>query len=163
MSEALAVRNTPFFKTWHDEVFKIWETHHLVPCAQGVTLATPSWAEAAVFSETTGLGEGWDALPKLQVPVGFLMAGDATATLGEELTSEMVWRPPVVANERVMDAGHLVSCTPRFTFQYESNDRLSMSSPTQSRTQFSDSCTHSKKIASATSEQSFKQHYLNYA
>jgi hypothetical protein len=109
MSEALSVRNTPFFKTWHDEVFEIWETHHLVPCAEGVTLATPSWAEAAVFSETTGLGEGWDALPELEVPVGFLMAGDATATLGEELTSEMVWRPPVVANERVMDAGHLVS------------------------------------------------------
>jgi hypothetical protein len=109
MSDALSVRSTPFFSSWHDEMFKIWETHHLVPSEQGVTLATPSWAEAAVFSEITGLAEGWDALPELKVPVGFLMAGDARATLGEEISREMVWRPPMVANERMMDAGHLVS------------------------------------------------------
>jgi hypothetical protein len=109
MSEALTVRSTPFFSSWHDEMFKIWETHHLVPSEHGVTLATPSWAEAAVFSEVTGLAEGWDALPELKVPVAFLMAGDARATLGEEISREMVWRPPMVANERMMDAGHLVS------------------------------------------------------
>lgn len=116
MSDALTVRSSPFFSSWHVEMFKIWETHHLVPLnyGQGVTLATPSWAEAAVFSEVTGLAEGWDALPDLQVPVAFLMAGDARATLGEEVTREMVWRPPIVANERIMDAGHLVSC-PLFT------------------------------------------------
>lgn len=113
MAEALKVRSSPFFQSWHDEVFKIWETHHLVPLPydRGVTLATPSWAEAAVFSETTGLGEGWDALPELKVPCAFLMAGDAGATLGEDLTREMVWRPPLAVNERIMDAGHLVSTT----------------------------------------------------
>lgn len=124
MQEALQVRSSPFFSGWHDEVFKIWETHHLVPSPHpssssssstpgegGVTLATPSWAEAAVFTEPTGLGEGWDALPTLQVPVGFLMAGDASSTLGEEMTRELVWRPPMASNERLMDAGHLV-CPP---------------------------------------------------
>jgi len=109
MSDALTVRSTPFFSSWHDEMFKIWESHHFVPSEHGVTLATPSWAEAAVFSEVTGLAEGWDALPELKVPVGFLMAGDARATLGEEISREMVWRPRMVANERMMDAGHLVS------------------------------------------------------
>jgi hypothetical protein len=111
MSEALKVRSTPFFSSWHDEVFQTWQTHHLVPTSygQGVTLATPAWAEAAVFSETTGLAEGWDALPELKVPCGFLMAGDAQSTMGEKLTQEMVWRPPMAANERIMDAGHLVS------------------------------------------------------
>jgi hypothetical protein len=114
MSEALAVRSSPFFSSWHDEMFKVWETHHLVPAhtsTEGgrVTLATPPWAEAAVFTEPTGLGEGWDALPHLQIPVGFLMAGDASSTMGEEITRELVSRPPLAVNERLMDAGHLVS------------------------------------------------------
>lgn len=111
MAEALQVRSSPFFASWHQETFKIWETHHLVPTSSGdkaVTLSTPSWAEAAVFSEISGLAEGWDVLPELRVPCGFLMAGDATATMGEEISREMVWRPPIAANERVMDAGHLV-------------------------------------------------------
>jgi hypothetical protein len=117
MAEALKVRSSPFFSPWHEEVFKIWETHHLVPTedGEGVTLATPSWAEAAVFSESEGLGQGWDALPGLEVPCAFLMAGDAGATLGEDLTREMVWRPPLATNERIMDAGHLVSIVVRRT------------------------------------------------
>lgn len=41
------------------------------------------------------------------------MAGDATATHGDEATREMVWRPPVCSNERIMDSGHLVSALPR--------------------------------------------------
>lgn len=132
--EALSVRSSPFFSEWHEEVFKTWESHHLVPSpspkysststtshgsessndgqgAEGarVILATPPWAEAAVFNEPTGLAEGWDALPNLKVPVAFLMAGDASSTLGEEITRELVSRPPIAANERLMDAGHLVS------------------------------------------------------
>lgn len=113
MTEALKVRETsPFFGSWHDEVWKTWESHHLVPAGQEgegrVQLATPSWAEAAVFAESTGLAEGWDCLPELKVPCGFLMAGEATSTMGENITQELVWRPPVAVNERIMDAGHLV-------------------------------------------------------
>jgi hypothetical protein len=96
-------------------VFDLWLSHGLVPFTgngssnDAVQLATPKWGEAAVFAETEGLGLGWDKLAEVQVPVGFVMAGDATATDGEETTREMVWRPPFCANERFMDAGHLVS------------------------------------------------------
>lgn len=108
MSAALAARSSPFFSTWHKESFEIWESHHLVPSnSGGVSLATPSWAEAAIFSETC-VAEAWDLLPSLKVPCGFLMAEDPAATLGEKLTREMVWRPPMAANERLKDAGHLV-------------------------------------------------------
>ncbi len=74
-----------------------------------VQLATPPWCEAAIFAEPTALAEGWDRLPELAVPVGFVMAGVATATMGQDLTREMVWRPRLSKNERMMDAGHLVS------------------------------------------------------
>jgi pimeloyl-ACP methyl ester carboxylesterase len=55
------------------------------------------------------MAEGWDKLAEMNVPVGFVMGGDAQATTGEENTREMVWRAPNAKNERIMDAGHLVS------------------------------------------------------
>jgi pimeloyl-ACP methyl ester carboxylesterase len=75
----------------------------------GVQLATPPWAEASVFAEPTGLGEGWDRLLSLDMPVGFLMGNDPRSTFGPDITSEMVWRPKKSSNEIVPDAGHLVS------------------------------------------------------
>jgi hypothetical protein len=113
IEQAASVRPTPFFATWHPEVFDLWLSHALVPLPSGdegsVQLATPKWGEAAVFAETEGLGQGWDKLPELRVPVGFVMAGVPTATQGEEATREMVWRAPICANEIFSDAGHLVS------------------------------------------------------
>lgn len=77
---------------------------------QGVQLATPGWAEAAVFGEPTGLCEGWQRLLDIpaKVAVGFLMANEPKATFGEKMTREMVWRAPGSVNEIVPDAGHLV-------------------------------------------------------
>jgi hypothetical protein len=113
IDEAAKVRTSPFYEKWHDEAFDMHLSHGLVPTPGtegGVQLATPKWAEAAVFAETEGLGQGWDKLPELKVPVGFVMAGEAQATMGEEVTAQLVWRPPISANERLTDAGHLVSC-----------------------------------------------------
>ena len=118
VAEASKVRSSPFYGKWHDEAFQMHLSYGLVPTPGtdgGVQLATPKWGEAAVFAETEGLGQAWDKLPELQVPVGFVMAGDARATMGEEITAQMVWRPPICANERLMEAGHLVSCSsPRY-------------------------------------------------
>lgn len=36
------------------------------------------------------------------------MCGDPRATSGEDNTAAMVWRPKIVANERIMDASHMV-------------------------------------------------------
>lgn len=118
IGEAAKIRQSPFFASWHPEAFELWLSHGLVPLTDSpgaskngaVQLATPKWGEAAVFAETEGLGLGWDKLAEVKVPVGFVMAGDATATDGEATTREMVWRPTVSANERLMDAGHLVRC-----------------------------------------------------
>jgi len=116
VAEAAKVRSTAFYSKWHEEAFEMHLSHGLVPIPRregaestGVQLATPKWAEAAVFAETEGLGIGWDKLAELKVPVGFVMAGDPRTTMGEELTGALVWRPAVSANERFMDAGHLVS------------------------------------------------------
>ena len=36
------------------------------------------------------------------------MAGDPERTLGESITQELVWRPPLARNERLIGTGHLV-------------------------------------------------------
>lgn len=111
LDEAAKVRSSPFFAKWHEEVWALYLKTGLVPLGSKgeVQLATPSWAEAAVFAEPTGIAEGWDKLPRLDMPVGFLMAGDNRSTMGDDMTARMVWRPKRSSNERIMDGGHLVS------------------------------------------------------
>jgi hypothetical protein len=127
LAAAAQVRSAPFFAAWDQDVWDVYLTHGLVPCPKTgsgsaieaseeggkgdgpVQLATPPWAEACVFGESTGLGEGWDRLRGVQVPVGFLMGNDPRSTAGLEMTREMVWRAPRSSNEIVPDAGHLVS------------------------------------------------------
>lgn len=120
LASAASTRSSPFFASWDDEVWDLWLSHGIIPLEPGelhiastrhgpVQLATPPWAEAAVFAEPTAMAEGWDKLAEMNVPVGFVMGGDAQATTGEENTREMVWRAPNAKNERIMDAGHLVS------------------------------------------------------
>ncbi len=110
LEAAQSVRSSPFFAPWTEESFSIWLKTHLVRHPNGgLQLATPPWCEAIVFGEPIGLGEGWDKLAELQVPVGIVMGGDAFFTYGEENTQSMVWRPKNVRNERMMEAGHLVS------------------------------------------------------
>lgn len=109
-----ANRNSPFFSTWDKSMFELWVSHGLVPVDPGspdgeVTLSTPYWCEAAVFTEPTDVGRGWDKFALLPMPVGTLMAKEPNATLGEPNTHEMVWRPPLARTERLLDAGHLVS------------------------------------------------------
>jgi hypothetical protein len=74
-----------------------------------VTLTTPPWCEATVFSDSTGSGLAWDRLPEVDVEIGFVMAGDSTATLGDDVTAETVARAKMGRNERIMSSGHLVS------------------------------------------------------
>lgn len=110
---ATAMRAQPFFAAWDKDVFDLYVAHGLVPVDYAkpegeVTLATPSWSEAAVFTEPEGVAHGWMALPKLECPVGFVMANVPVATYGEERTRDMVWRAPRARNERFPDAGHLV-------------------------------------------------------
>ena len=129
LEDAKKLRRSPFFGAWHEEVWSIFLSHGLVPlpasfsssaaqsdtpwkpASGAVQLATPSWAEAAVFGEPTGLAEGWYRLSHIppEVTVGFLMATEPKATFGEKMTREMVWRAPGSVNEIVPDAGHLVS------------------------------------------------------
>lgn len=109
----MGVRNNALFKTWDDEAFALWLSHHLAPVDPSkpdgaVTLATPTWAEAATFSEPYAPARGWDKLADLQLPVGFLMAGDEFWMGGDNVANEMVWRPKRARNERIMDASHLV-------------------------------------------------------
>jgi pimeloyl-ACP methyl ester carboxylesterase len=111
---AKAMRAQPFFAAWDKDVFDLYVAHGIVPVDYNqpegeVTLATPAWCEAAVFTEPEGVAHGWMALPKLTCPVGFVMANIPVATYGEEKTRDMVWRPPRARNERFPDAGHLVS------------------------------------------------------
>lgn len=110
---AKIMRAQPFYAAWDQAVFDLYVAHGLVPVDYGkpdgeVTLATPSWCEAAVFTEPEGVAHGWMALAKLECPVGFVMANIPVATYGEEKTRDMVWRPPRARNERFPDAGHLV-------------------------------------------------------
>ncbi|GMK54032.1 hypothetical protein CspeluHIS016_0106180 [Cutaneotrichosporon spelunceum] len=108
---AAEVRTNALFKTWDEAVFQTWLSHSLAPdpAAEGaVELATPTWAEAAVFSDPHSTLRGWDQLANLDMPTGFLMAGDETWMAGEELAREMVWRPKRARNERLMNATHLL-------------------------------------------------------
>jgi pimeloyl-ACP methyl ester carboxylesterase len=111
---AKSVRDNALFKSWDDAAFDLWLSHHLALVDPSrpdgpVTLATPTWAEAATFSEPQGPIRGWDKLRDLEMPVGFLMAGDEFWMGGETVANEMVWRPKRVRNERIMEASHLVS------------------------------------------------------
>lgn len=111
---AEAMGKQPFYAAWDPATFALYLDHGIVPVDYNkpdgpVTLATPGWCEAAVFTEPEGVAHGWMALPKLTCPVGFVMANVPIATYGEERTRDMVWRPPRARNERFRDAGHLVS------------------------------------------------------
>ncbi|GMK55193.1 hypothetical protein CspeluHIS016_0202490 [Cutaneotrichosporon spelunceum] len=111
---ARTMRAQPFFAAWDQEVFDLYVSHGLVPVDYDkpdgeVTLATPSWSEAAVFTEPEGVAHGWMALPKVTCPLGFVMANVPIATYGEEKTRDMVWRAPRARNERFPDAGHLIT------------------------------------------------------
>ena len=75
----------------------------------GVQLATPIWGEAAIFAEAEGIGAGWDKAKEVKVPIGLVVAGDTAALGGDETVQEMVWRPPIVANEQFKGTSHLVS------------------------------------------------------
>lgn len=116
LAEAAKVRSSPFYKEWHEEVWQLYLSHGLIPAPKdgegAVQLSTPGWGEAAVFGEPTGMAEAWDRLRDLEVPVGFLMAGNSKATQGEETTGRMVWRSKRSWNERIMDGGHLVRLRP---------------------------------------------------
>lgn len=109
-----AMRSSPFWGSWDDDTFEIWMSHGVIPLDYAkpdgpVTLAMPSWCEGAIFCEPKGFGQGWDKLANLPFPVGFLMANKPIATLGEVVTSEMVWRPRLARVEQVTDAGHLIT------------------------------------------------------
>lgn len=103
----------PFFQRWDPRSLDLMITHGLVPVDPSdpdgaVTLATPAFQECAVFIEPTAAARAWDRLSTLKVPTAFLMAGDPERTLGESITQELVWRPPLARNERLIGTGHLV-------------------------------------------------------
>lgn len=108
-----AMSAIPFFQRWDPRTFDLMISHGLVPVDPSrpdgpVTLATPGSQECAVFVEPTAAARAWDRLPTLNVPTAFLMAGDPERTLGEKITQELVWRPPLARNERLMNTQHLV-------------------------------------------------------
>jgi len=109
-----SLRSSPFFAKFDSAVLEHYYRYALMPSPSEeskdrVALATPPWCETAVFGETEGLGRAWDRLGEVRCPVGFIMAGDNTATLGDAVTAEMVWKPESSRNERIMNSGHLVS------------------------------------------------------
>lgn len=111
---AKIMRAQPFYAAWDQVIFDLYVAHGLVPVDYNnpegeVTLATPSWCEAAIFTEPEGVAHGWMALTELECPVGFVMANVPVATYGEEKTRDMVWRPSRARNERFPDAGHLIT------------------------------------------------------
>ena len=133
------IKASPFFVHWHPEVMDLWASHALVPIPNdsfttntpsthspnsrsevtdlSVQLATPSWAEACVFAEPTGLATAWDKLPHLTMPIGFIMGRHPISTMvNPDPTRELVWRPPLAANEIIKSAGHLVSTV--YSLQY---------------------------------------------
>ncbi|ORX33446.1 Alpha/Beta hydrolase protein [Kockovaella imperatae] len=103
-----AFAKSPVLGRWHPEINEVWARHGFVKTDNGVTLATPAWAEAAVFAEPFARGVGWDKLGQLRVPVGSVIGKDSQAlgTLGE--ASELVLRPPGSVAEVVDGAGHLL-------------------------------------------------------
>lgn len=108
-----ALGSLAFFQAWHPNIFDLYISHGLVPVDYArphgpVRLSTPGWAEGTVFCEPYAAGRGWDMLPNMKVPVGFLMAANAERTLGENITNEVVWTPPLARNERCVKEGHLI-------------------------------------------------------
>ncbi|TXT04287.1 hypothetical protein VHUM_04174 [Vanrija humicola] len=104
-----------FYKAWNPTTFDIFISHGLVPVNPKepngpVQLATPPWAEAAVFSDDSAVGATWDKLLQLKIPSGFIMCGDKEPiwTGGSVLTRELVWRPLRSRNERIAGGGHLL-------------------------------------------------------
>ncbi|TXT10473.1 uncharacterized protein COLE_04407 [Cutaneotrichosporon oleaginosum] len=110
VKSAAESRTNPMFKTWDQDVFDLYLQTSLVPTGNGeeVTLATPKWAEAAIFSDPEGPQRGWDALPELRCPVGFVLGGDPMWLGGPKVVPEIPWRAPRSRNERIMAGGHLL-------------------------------------------------------
>lgn len=107
------MKSNPMFGPWDDETFALFLSHGLVPSDPTkpdgeVTLATPRWAEAAIFSDPFGPQRGWDNLLEIPVPAGFLMAGNASWMGGEKVAQEIANRAPRGRNERIMKASHLL-------------------------------------------------------
>lgn len=107
------MRTNAMFAPWDGEVFDLFLSHGLVPSDSSkpngeVTLATPRWAEAAIFSDPYGPQRGWDKLLDLACPAGLLMAGNAGWMGGPKIAQEIAWRAPRARNERIMDGSHLV-------------------------------------------------------
>ncbi|KAJ9127104.1 hypothetical protein QFC24_001339 [Naganishia onofrii] len=113
---------SPYFQAWHPAIFDVFLSHGLVNVDPSpsidtedlnvpVTLACPRWAEAAVFTDWKGIQAGYDKLPFLDknLKVRFVMAGDPSATGGEERTRLIVWRPPTSENIILTEASHLVT------------------------------------------------------
>ncbi|KAJ9122427.1 hypothetical protein QFC22_001852 [Naganishia vaughanmartiniae] len=113
---------SPYFQAWHPTIFDVLISHGLVNVDPSpsidtedpnvpVTLACPRWAEAAVFTDWHGIQAGYDKLPFLDknMKVRFVMAGDPSATGGEERTRLIVWRPPTTENIILTEASHLVT------------------------------------------------------
>jgi hypothetical protein len=110
------LRPSSFFARIAAPQFEVYLNRALVPVNPAdpdgpVTLATPIWAEACVFTETDAGPRSYDKLAHLPMPVGWVMAGNSATTRGDESTQEMVARPPRAINERHLAAGHLVSYT----------------------------------------------------
>lgn len=106
----------PFFAAFAPAQFDAYLARALVPVdadaaragGGAVTLATPIWAEACVFTEPEAGARAWDKLPAVRVPVGWVMAGNSATTYGDRRTQQMVHRPPRARNERWLAANHLL-------------------------------------------------------
>lgn len=103
----------PFFIAFDPDQFEIYLARALVPLDPRrpdgpVTLATPVWAEACVFTEPCAGARGWDKLPHIPIPVAFVMAGNSATTRGDRASQQMVHRPPRARNERWLHCNHLL-------------------------------------------------------
>ncbi|CAK9782622.1 uncharacterized protein COLE_07781 [Cutaneotrichosporon oleaginosum] len=107
LDAAKTMRTNPMFSKFPDSIFDLWLSHGVVPKNNGeLTLTTPPWCEAVVFSDCRSPQRGWDLLPSLNMPVGFVMSKDAQWMGGEKIARELTSRPPRARNERTT-AGHL--------------------------------------------------------
>ena len=125
-----AFDKSPILGRWHPEVKALWNEHGFVPvqsdavspfesntstsssrrdrASEAVQLATPSWAEAVIFAETSSRGAGWDQLGQLTLPVDSIIGSESIALGSPELSAELVLRPPGSRAEAIDGAGHLV-------------------------------------------------------
>ncbi|BEJ12351.1 hypothetical protein CspHIS471_0208110 [Cutaneotrichosporon sp. HIS471] len=110
VQSAAETRTNAMFNTWDQDVFDVYLKTSLVPTGNGeeVTLATPKWAEAAVFSDPEGPQRGWDTLSKLRCPVGFILGENPAWLGGPQVVPEIPWRAPRSRNERLMSGSHLL-------------------------------------------------------